>query len=276
MKLYLYKSCLIIAVLIGIASCSPKPYAATDKLYRQQARAYAKALQITQPVVLTDSVNAAIPSEWVGTTNFNMRKPNYVIIHYTAQGTSDSTLSTFTHVGKNPVSAHYVIDKNGKIYHMLNDYLRAWHAGIAKWGNTTDVNSSSIGIELDNYGDRPYTPAQINSLLALLANLKKTYNIPTANFIGHSDIAPPRKQDPGVFFPWKTLAQKGFGLWYDDALIPCPDDMDIATALRIIGYDTRDLKSAIIAFKRHFIQTNTDPQFSGSEMDVLYNVYQKY
>jgi N-acetylmuramoyl-L-alanine amidase len=263
------------AVLVCIASCSPKPYAATDKSYRKQAKAYAKTIQLTDSVALVDSANISIPSQWVGTTNFNMRKPNFVIIHYTNQKTADQTLKTFT-MTKTEVSAHYVIGKDGKIYHMLNDYLRAWHAGLAKWGNNTDVNSSSIGIELDNYGDEPFAPAQINSLLALLAKLKKNYNIPTANFIGHSDIAPPRKQDPGVFFPWKTLAKKGFGLWYDATLSPCPDDMDIVMALRIVGYDTRDLKSAIVAFKRHFIQTNTDPQFSGPEMDVLYNLYQKY
>ena len=263
------------AVLICIVSCSPKPYAATDKSYRKQAKAYAKTILLTDSVTLTDSAGASIPSQWVGTTNFGLRKPNYVVIHYTNQKTSDETLRTFT-LPRTQVSAHYVIDKNGKIYHMLNDYLRAWHAGSGKWGNNTDVNSSSIGIELDNYGDGPFAQAQISSLLALLAKLKKAYGIPKANFVGHSDIAPSRKQDPGVFFPWKTLSQKGFGLWYDDVLTPCPDDMDIIMALRIVGYDTSDLKSAIVAFKRHFIQTNIDPQFSGPEMDVLYNLYQKY
>jgi len=275
MKKYLYQTWLFFVVAIAISACAPKPYALTDKAYRQQVKTLAKTIRLTDSVVLTDSSGRSIPSEWVGTTNFNLRKPNYVIIHYTAEKTVDETLTTFT-LPKNETSAHYVIGKDGKIYHMLNDYLRAWHAGVGKWGNNTDVNSSSIGIELDNYGDGPYAPAQINSLLALLTKLKKAYNIPTANFVGHSDIAPPRKQDPGVFFPWKTLAKKGFGLWYDDTLQPCPDDMDYILALHIIGYDTKDLKSAIIAFKRHFIQTNIDPQFSGAEMDILYNLYQKY
>ena len=99
---------------------------------------------------------------------------------------------------------------------MLNDYLRAWHAGLSKWGNLTDVNSSSIGIELDNDGFQPFADAQINSLLKLLASLKTAYNIPAANFIGHGDIAPTRKNDPNVLFPWKMLVEKGFGNWYDD------------------------------------------------------------
>lgn len=266
---------LVLTCLITLHSCAPKPYAASNKAYRKQVKALAQTIRLTDTVALTDSAGQAIPSGWVGTTNFNLRKPNYVIIHYTAQKSSDETLKTFTTV-KKEVSAHYVIDKNGKVYHMLNDYLRAWHAGVAKWGNDVDINSNSIGIELDNTGDEPFAPAQINSLLALLAKLKKAYNIPTANFIGHSDIAPPRKQDPGVYFPWKILAKKGFGLWYDDVLEPCPDDMDYAMALHIIGYDTHDLKAAVIAFKRHFIQTNIDPQFSGPEMDILYNLYRKY
>ena len=137
---------------IAISACSPKPYALTDKAYRQQAKTLAQTILLTDSVALTDSSGRSIPSEWVGTTNFNLRKPNYVVIHYTNQKTSDETLKTFT-LPKTEVSAHYVIDKNGKIYHMLNDYLRAWHAGVGKWGNNTDVNSSSIGIELDNYGD---------------------------------------------------------------------------------------------------------------------------
>ncbi|MBW4888593.1 N-acetylmuramoyl-L-alanine amidase [Mucilaginibacter sp. HMF5004] len=275
MKCYLCKTCLFVAIILTITSCARTPYDITNKKYRKQAKALTKTIRLTEPVTLTDSAAAVIPSDWVGTVNFGLRKPNYVIIHYTAQKTAQETLTAFTDP-KREVSAHYVIGRDGKIYHMLNDYLRAWHAGVAKWGNNTDVNSSSIGIELDNTSEEPFAPAQINSLLALLTKLKKAYNIPTANFIGHSDIAPPRKQDPGVYFPWKTLAKKGFGLWYDDTLIPCPDDMDIIMALRIVGYDTSDLKSAIIAFKRHFIQTNIDPQFSGPEMDVLYNLYRKY
>src|SRR5690606_20136269 len=130
-------------------------------------------------------------------------------------------------------------------------------AGIGKWGNTSDLNSSSIGIELDNNGvDQPFTDAQIKSLLVLLDALKKRYNIPTANFIGHADIAPGRKNDPRNF-PWKVLSKKGFGLWYDDVLNLPPDDFNPELALRIIGYDTRNLPAAIASFKLHFVQTDT-------------------
>jgi N-acetylmuramoyl-L-alanine amidase len=265
--------CLLVALLIS--GCATGPYVATNKVYKQQAKAYAKTIRETDPAMLMDSLGAAIPSGWVGTVNFNMRKPNYVIIHHTAQNSTDQTLKTFTLV-KTQVSAHYLVGRDGKVYHLVNDYLRAWHAGLSKWGSVTDMNSCSIGIEIDNNGDEPFSDAQINSLLALLAHLKKTYNIPTANFIGHADIAPPRKPDPSVYFPWSKMAQHGFSYWSDDVLEMAPENFDVKQALRIIGYDVSDLNSAIIAFKRHFIQTDIKPQLTQLDLNVLYNVYQKY
>lgn len=97
---------------------------------------------------------------------------------------------------------------------MLNDLLRGHHAGVSKWGNATDLNSSSIGIEIDNNGFETFTEPQINSLMEVLGKLKGAYNIPAANFIGHADIAPGRKVDPNRNFPWQKLAQKGlvFGM----------------------------------------------------------------
>jgi N-acetylmuramoyl-L-alanine amidase len=262
--------------LLLLTSCSPKgPYAITNKRYQQESDSVVKVIERQQPVMLTDNSGMPIPSDWVGTVNFNLRKPNYVIIHFTAQDSAAQTLKTFT-VVKTQVSAHYVIGRDGRVYHMLNDYLRAWHAGISKWGSITDMNSCSIGIELDNNGSEPFKPAQINSLLALLAHLKKAYNIPAANFIGHQDIAPGRKPDPGPYFPWKILAAHGFGYWSDDVLELAPADFDPATALHLIGYDTANLNAAIIAFKRHFIQTDQSPELTQLDLNVLYNVQQKY
>jgi N-acetylmuramoyl-L-alanine amidase len=159
---------------------------------------------------------------------------------------------------------------------MVNDYLRANHAGVGKWGSVTDMNSCSIGIEIDNNGSEPFTDPQINSLLLLLAQLKKNYNIPQANFIGHQDFAPKRKPDPGPLFPWKKLAQNGFGYWSDEILELPPDNFDYTIALKLIGYDTSDVNAAIVAFKRHFVQTDSTPQLSQLDLNVLYNVYQKY
>ncbi|PWK75857.1 N-acetylmuramoyl-L-alanine amidase [Mucilaginibacter oryzae] len=273
-----YKLLLLMMSVAVISACSPKiqpPYAAANKVYHTQTDSLVEVISREQPAMLVDSAGGAIPSEWVGTVNFNLRKPNYVIIHYTAQDSVKQTLNTFTLV-KPQVSAHYVVSKDGKVYHMLNDYLRAWHAGISKWGSISDMNSCSIGIEIDNNGHEPFNDVQVKSLLALLAQLKKAYNIPQANFIGHQDIAPSRKPDPGPLFPWKLLAQKGFGFWREELLELPPDNFDYATALRLMGYDTSNLPAAIVAFKRHFVQTDETPVMTGLDLNILYNVYRKY
>lgn len=293
-----------------VISCARNPYAATNKLYKKNAKLLSKELEMIPPAAwnLPDTLPIAQP--WVGTTNFNLRKPNLVIIHHTAQDSVEQTLHTFT-LPRTEVSAHYVIAKNGKIYHMLNDLYRAWHGGNSRWGANTDLNSCSIGIELDNNGFEEFSSAQIESLLSLLTNLKARYKIPDANFIGHSDIAPTRKNDPNQTFPWKQLAEEGFGLWYDEIPVaqirPISNelnvdleissdsifssnptshntetekesllDVPIDIALRIIGYDVSDLPSAIKAFKLHFIQTEVDTTLTDYDLRVLNNLYKKY
>jgi N-acetylmuramoyl-L-alanine amidase len=259
-------------IIIVIAqSCSSNKYASTNREYKRQAKALGKILSKT-PV--TDSF--ANSSAWVGTINFGLRKPNYVIIHHTAQNSCEQTLQTFT-LKRTQVSAHYVICKDGTIHHMLNDYLRAWQAGRSSWGNDKDVNSSSVGIELDNNGFDSFPPEQINSLLTVLATLKKLYNIPVANFIGHADIAPTRKNDPNVKFPWQLLAQNGYGLWYDDtAKISVPEDFNSMQALRIIGYSVLDSSATIEAFKRHFEMQDSSRVLTEGDKKILYNLMGKY
>ena len=253
------------------ASCTTNKYAATNKVYKKQAKAFGKEIA-KYPV---DETKAT----WVGTTNFGLRKPNFVIIHHTAQNSCEQTLRTFT-LPRTQVSAHYVICRDGKVHHMLNDYLRAWHAGSGSWGNDKDVNSSSIGIELDNNGFEPFSPAQIGSLLTLLDTLKKKYKIPSANFIGHGDIAPTRKNDPNVLFPWESMAKKGFGLWPGDTtLIQVPENFNSLQALRIIGYSIKDSTAAIKSFKQHFLSQDrklSSDSFSLEENKILYNLMQQY
>jgi N-acetylmuramoyl-L-alanine amidase len=257
-------------LILFLSSCNRGPYALTNKSYKQQAKAY--AAQLKQAPV-KDSFSTG---PWIGTTNFNMRKPNFVIIHHTAQGSCDSTLQTFT-TPRSQVSAHYVICKDGTIHHMLNDYLRAWQAGVSKWGNNTDLNSSSIGIEIDNNGLEPFTDAQINSLLTILSGLKKAYSIPTANFIGHADIAPTRKNDPNVSFPWKKLADNGFGLWWSDTTnVVVPPDFDNLQALRIIGYDIKDSAAAVRAFKRKYEQQDNSSSLDEADRKILFTLYRKF
>jgi len=162
------KFCWIILLTAIAYGCSQSMYSKTNKSYKKQVKGFAKILR---QYPLADSAGLGYSLSWVGTTNFNMRKPNFVIIHHTAQNSCEQTLQTFTKT-QTQVSAHYVICKDGTVHHMLNDYFRAWHGGAAKWGNNTDINSSSIGIELDNNGYEEFTAPQINSLLLLLGRLK--------------------------------------------------------------------------------------------------------
>jgi N-acetylmuramoyl-L-alanine amidase len=262
---------LFIILLIITYSCHRSPYRQTNKSYKKQAKEYSKTYR-QQPEIFP--LNNLPEPSWIGTTNFNIRKPNLVIIHHTAQNSCEQTLKTFT-MPKTQVSAHYVICKNGTIHHMLNDYLRAWHGGIGKWGSLNDINSSSLGIEIDNNGFENFTEPQINSLLVLLDTLKRKYAIPVANFIGHSDIAPTRKVDPNVNFPWQVLAQQGFGLWYDITTDSLPTDFNSLQALRIIGYDIKDSTAAIGAFKRKFLQQDKSTILTDEDKRVLYDIMKK-
>lgn len=221
--------------------------------------------------------NPAVNSgEWNATVNFSMRKPNYVILHHTAQTSTEQTLFTFS-VARTGVSAHYVVGRDGVTHQMLNDYMRAWHAGNSKWGSVTDMNSCSIGIEIDNNGDEPFSDAQVAALIKLLKYLKDEHGIPQANFIAHSDIAPGRKSDPSSHFPWKKLADAGFGYWYDSYNMQTPPaDFNAILALRVIGYDTKIQSNAIRAFKLHYIQNDVSSTLSDYDKKVLYNVYRNY
>lgn len=241
-----------------------------DTLYSQQLLTYKDTISQTGSTSLENGIN----TEWVGTVNFNLRKPNFIIIHHTAQDSLQQTLKTFTKTATQ-VSSHYVISEDGKVVQMLNDYLRAWHAGNGSWGKNTDINSTSIGIELDNNGTELFPELQINSLLALLTKLKKDYNIPAQNIIGHSDIAPTRKKDPSALFPWKILAEKGFGIWSDDILETAPIDFNIKLGLQIIGYDTKNLSAAITAFKLHFIQYEVNDILDEKTINTIYSIYKK-
>lgn len=270
------KVSLVIFSSLFFAACSTNRYAATEKIYKNKAKVFSEIIKtVPPPAQQVEGLNPALQS-WVGSVNFGIRKPNFVVLHHTAQNSTQQTINTFLVKGKSEVSAHYVVGRDGAVVQMVNDYLRANHAGTGKWGNNSDLNSSSIGIELDNNGvDEPFTDAQVSSLLALLEVLKKRYNIPAANFIGHADIAPGRKNDPRNF-PWKVLAKKGFGLWYDDILNLPPEDFDAELALRVMGYDTRNPAAAIEAFKIHFVQTDISRVMTPADKLILFNLYKKY
>lgn len=211
---------------------------------------------------------ANVPYQERPSPNFDQRRPNFVIIHHTGNDNAERALSTLTDPVRR-VSAHYLIARDGTIYYLVDELNRAWHAGDSYWGGSRDLNSASIGIELDNNGEEPFAEPQIESLLLLLADLKERYKIPTANFLGHGDVAPTRKSDPSAYFPWKRLAERGFGLWCEPPFPEVPEGADTATLLAALGYETRDLDAAVAAFKRHFTPQDLSNEMTEEDQALL-------
>lgn len=256
----------------GIGSMMAK-FGKANQKYGSMIDSLARVL-FRYPII--DSAGLPYAEEWIGTPNMGLRRPNFVIIHYTANNSCEETLREFTTTGGREASAHYVICKDGTIHHMLNDLLRSHHAGDSKWGNTTDLNSSSVGIELVNNGQEPFTEAQINNLSILLERLKTAYKIPAPNFIGHADVAPTRRGDPGSKFPWKEMSEKGFGLWWDDTTgVQVPDNFDYLIGLRIIGYDISSPGAALAAFKKHFMADNST-SMNAAVRKIIYVLHNKF
>ncbi len=190
---------------------------------------------------------------WVPSKNFDERRPVVIVLHYTEQDSVEQSLDTLrSRNSGGRVSSHYLLGKDGKIYQLVSDAKRAWHAGAGRWGAITDVNNASIGIEIDNDGKSPFPDAQIDSLIVLLRDLTTRLRIPPTQIIGHSDLAPTRKIDPGPLFPWKRLHDAGFGLWPADATQDAPAGFDPWLALQAIGYSTDNRADTVRAFHHRF------------------------
>ena len=216
------------------------------------------------------SACTGLPREnWVPSPNFNERRPNYVIIHQTDSVSHARALDTLTNPIKQ-VSAHYLIAKDGRITQLVDENNRAWHAGKSYWGGQTDMNSASIGIELDHYGDAPFDSAQIEALMTLLQGISERHRIPAANYIAHGDVAPGRKVDPNHLFPWDILAAGGFGLWCStEEATALPGTIDPLLGLQALGYDNSQPELATLAFRRHFRGTNTGTQLDDQDLRML-------
>lgn len=205
----------------------------------------------------------------VPSPNHNARRPNFVIIHDTGSGDVERALRTLTDPARE-VSSHYLIGRDGTLYQLVDENRRAWHAGASYWGGNSDINSASIGIELDNTGAEPYSEAQILTLLDLLRGLKTRYRIPTGNFLGHGDVAPGRKVDPSRYFPWQRLAIEGFGLsCRQQAATLLPDLSDPVLALQAIGYDVANPEAALAAFRRHFLGIDMRGEATDAERQLM-------
>lgn len=190
---------------------------------------------------------------WVPSKNFDERRPVVIVLHYTEQDSVEQSLDTLrSRNSGGRVSSHYLLGKDGKIYQLVSDAKRAWHAGAGRWGAITDVNNASIGIEIDNDGKSPFPDAQIDSLIVLLRDLTTRLRIPPTQIIGHSDLAPTRKIDPGPLFPWKRLHDAGFGLWPADPTQDPPAGFDPWLALQAIGYSIDNRADTVRAFHHRF------------------------
>ncbi|QOW19315.1 N-acetylmuramoyl-L-alanine amidase [Lysobacter ciconiae] len=192
-------------------------------------------------------------ADWRPSPNHEPRRARMVVIHHTAMRSAEGALLVLqTRNSGGRVSSHYLIGEDGRRYQLVAEQERAWHAGSSRWAGMDDINSISIGIELDNDGSEPFSDAQIGSLLELLADLTDRLGIQPHLVVGHGDVAPTKKDDPSVHFPWQRLAQAGYGLWPREAVGPAPAGFDAWAALRLVGYDLRDPQAALAAFHRHF------------------------
>ena len=186
-----------------------------------------------------------------------------IVLHYTGMRTAAEALERLCDPASE-VSAHYVIGEDGTLHPLVPEDKRAWHAGKSHWAGLTDINSASIGIELVNPGHefdyRPFPPQQLQKTVSLCKTIIEKYNIKPHHILGHSDVAPARKVDPGHLFPWQALAEQGIGLWPQatamdrDAAADLQNDTDAFHALLCgYGYDPEaDFEDVLTAFHRHF------------------------
>ncbi|MDF8334230.1 N-acetylmuramoyl-L-alanine amidase [Novosphingobium cyanobacteriorum] len=212
--------------------------------------------------------------------NWNERKlpVSMVVLHYTGMQTAAEALERMCDPAAE-VSAHYMIDEDGTVTRLVPEGKRAWHAGRSYWRGVTDVNSASVGIELVNpgheWGYRPFPDAQMEALVPLLADIVKRHNVPRANVVGHSDIAPARKTDPGELFDWDLLARLRLALAKPRPSMRLLYDNEGAfyLALERFGYDITDPAAAVRAFERrwrpHRITGEIDGQIGALLFELL-------
>ncbi len=199
-------------------------------------------------------------------------RPQYVILHYTGMLTCEAALQRLCDE-QAKVSCHLLIDEDGLVYRLVADHLRAWHAGVSYWRGERDLNSLSIGIELVNpgheHGYRSFPDPQVQSLCTVLSALMDRHGIPPTGVLGHSDIAPLRKEDPGELFPWAVLAAQGLAVAPPETL-PLPtgpgDDVDLRAAARAVGFEApEDIPEAQHLAIRTAAQRRLTPQEVGQQ-----------
>jgi N-acetylmuramoyl-L-alanine amidase len=211
--------------------------------------------------------------------NLDARKgpPDTLVLHYTGMQTGEAALARL----RDPeakVSSHYMVEEDGRVFRLVPEERRAWHAGVSFWKGRDDLNSASVGIEIVNpgheFGYRPFPEAQIAAVTALVADVRGRWMIDDNRIVGHSDVAPERKDDPGELFPWKRLAEAGHGLWVEPPAAPGaplgegeegPGVFALQAGFTRLGYDCAPsgrfdahTTAVVRAFQRHWVQSRFD------------------
>ena len=211
--------------------------------------------------------------------NFNERTvpPDMLVLHYTGMTSGPEALARLCDE-QSKVSSHYLVEEDGRVFRLVPEERRAWHAGVSFWKGESDINGRSIGIEIVNpgheFGYRPFPAAQIGAVIELVADIRTRWNIEDSRILGHSDVAPGRKIDPGELFPWKQLAQAGHGLWVEPDAAPglaLSEGEEGAGVFALqagftrLGYDCApsgkydaQTTSVVQAFQRHWRQEQVD------------------
>lgn len=197
--------------------------------------------------------------------NFDERPPasaiDMLVFHYTGMQSCQDAMDRLCDPLAR-VSAHYVIDEHGGLFQLVDEDCRAWHAGVACWRGDSDINDRSIGIELANpghkFGLKAFPEAQMQTLEGLSSEIIGRHEIPARNVVGHSDVAPRRKEDPGELFDWFRLSKGGIGLWPLEAMDIEIDPQQATAMLADYGYETVDLSKTVQAFQRHYRPATID------------------
>jgi N-acetylmuramoyl-L-alanine amidase len=208
--------------------------------------------------------------------NFNERTGpvSMIVLHYTGMESGPAAIDWLANP-QSGVSAHYVVSEDGMVTRMVPEESRAWHAGRSYWRGVTDVNSASVGIEIVNpgheFGYRPFPNEQVDAVIRLVHAIKDRHQITRGNIVGHSDIAPTRKQDPGELFPWERLARLRLALPRPTRHLTDPlwSDAGFLLALERFGYDVADSFAAVVAFQRRFRPELIDGTIDGECRAIL-------
>ena len=212
--------------------------------------------------------------------NFDERQspPDLLVLHYTGMQTGEAALERLRDPNSPRVSCHYMIEEDGRLFRLVHEERRAWHSGVSFWQGHRNVNGVSIGIEIVNpgheWGYRPFPEAQIATLITLVGEIRQRWDIPNSRIVGHSDVAPARRSDPGELFPWRRLAEAGHGLWVEPPPSPGPPLAEgdegtgvfaLQAGLTRLGYDSApsgrfdaDTTTVVTAFQRHWRPERVD------------------